>query len=223
MFLILVLKWIFEEVGGDGHFSNAAHEILGAFTLAVTIIVVAVPEGLPLAVTISLAYSMNKMMDDQNFVRVLAACETMGNATTICSDKTGTLTQNLMTVTKVWVNGQMYTEAPEKGDLDEQTSNLIQSALIVSSAAVEQKDEKTGKLKLFGANQTSCALVTWALKLKSIDITYFRDQPQHKITKQYPFHSALKRSGVLLNYNEETYRFILKGAAERILKMCSNV
>ena len=64
------------------------------FIFAVTIVVVAVPEGLPLAVTISLAYSMKKMMKDNNFVRVLAACETMGGATAICSDKTGTLTEN---------------------------------------------------------------------------------------------------------------------------------
>ncbi len=63
-----------------------------------TVVVVAVPEGLPLAVTISLAYSMRRMMADKNFVRELSACETMGNATTICSDKTGTLTQNVMTV-----------------------------------------------------------------------------------------------------------------------------
>jgi len=101
LFCVLVLKWILDEVHGKGHFHNAGHEVLDAFTLAVAIVVVAVPEGLPLAVTISLAYSMYKMMDDQNFVRVLAACETMGNATTICSDKTGTLTQNVMTVTQV--------------------------------------------------------------------------------------------------------------------------
>merc|ERR1711871_1181420 len=72
--------------------------ILKAFILAVTIIVVAIPEGLPLAVTIALAYSTDKMYQDQNLIRELAACETMGNATTICSDKTGTLTENQMTV-----------------------------------------------------------------------------------------------------------------------------
>merc|ERR1712156_949101 len=70
-------------------------------------IVVAVPEGLPLAVTISLAYSMGKMFDDNNFVRKLAACETMGNATTICSDKTGTLTTNIMAVVRVFTGGKL--------------------------------------------------------------------------------------------------------------------
>ena len=81
--------------------------ILDAFIMAVTIVVVAIPEGLPLAVTISLAYSTKKMMADNNLIRILAACETMGNATTICTDKTGTLTQNRMTVVSIWSAGDI--------------------------------------------------------------------------------------------------------------------
>jgi len=223
LFCILIVKWLIEEMAGEGEFTNAWKEILHAATLAITIVVVAVPEGLPLAVTISLAYSMHKMMDDQNFVRVLAACETMGNATTICSDKTGTLTQNVMTVVKVWLNGKFYDKAPQEGELDVKITGLLQTALIVSSAAVEQIDEKTKKMKLVGANQTSCALVRWALLLKKTDIIRFRELPQHAITKQYAFHSALKRSGVLLNFTKTSYRFILKGAAERVLDMCTAV
>ena len=80
--------------------------------VSVTIIVVAVPEGLPLAVTISLAYSMKKMYSDQIVVHKLAACETMGNATTICSDKTGTLTQNVMTVSQAYLGGRMFACMP---------------------------------------------------------------------------------------------------------------
>ena len=72
------------------------------FIIAVSIVVIAVPEGLPLAVTISLAYSVGKMKEENNLVRFLAACETMGGANNICTDKTGTLTQNQMTVTKFW-------------------------------------------------------------------------------------------------------------------------
>lgn len=72
------------------------------FIIAVSIVVIAVPEGLPLAVTISLAYSVGKMKEENNLVRFLAACETMGGANNICTDKTGTLTQNQMTVTKLW-------------------------------------------------------------------------------------------------------------------------
>jgi Ca2+ transporting ATPase len=79
------------------------HHLVEAFIVAVSIIVVAVPEGLPLAVTIALAYSVGKMKDENNLVRYLQACETMGGADNICSDKTGTLTKNKMTVTRMFV------------------------------------------------------------------------------------------------------------------------
>lgn len=82
---------------------NTLHHLVEAFIIAVSIIVVAVPEGLPLAVTIALAYSVGKMKDENNLVRYLQACETMGGADNICSDKTGTLTKNLMTVTRMFV------------------------------------------------------------------------------------------------------------------------
>jgi len=96
---------LFVEILLDGE-SIFTIEVLDAilehFIIAVTIIVVAVPEGLPLAVTISLAYSVGKMKEEQNLVRFLAACETMGGANNICSDKTGTLTKNLMQVTRFY-------------------------------------------------------------------------------------------------------------------------
>ena len=87
-----------------------AQGIVDAFIVAVTIVVVAIPEGLPLAVVISLAYSTKKMYQDQCFIRVLAACETMGNATNICSDKTGTLTENQMTVVEGLFADTVYTQ-----------------------------------------------------------------------------------------------------------------
>ena len=77
-------------------------ELIEYFILALTVVVVAIPEGLPLAVTLSLAFSVKKMLVDNNLVRKLEACETMGGANNICSDKTGTLTMNKMTVTDVW-------------------------------------------------------------------------------------------------------------------------
>ncbi|KDD73154.1 E1-E2 ATPase, partial [Helicosporidium sp. ATCC 50920] len=103
-FFVLLIRWMVEY--GGFPLSRFAQGPLQYFIFAVTIVVVAVPEGLPLAVTISLAYSMTRMVRDNNFVRVLAACETMGGATTICSDKTGTLTQNRMTVTAAWIAGR---------------------------------------------------------------------------------------------------------------------
>ncbi|PWA79116.1 P-type ATPase [Artemisia annua] len=101
-------------VGGKTSVSEATNDVIKYFTAAVTIIVVAVPEGLPLAVTLTLAYSMKKMMVDKALVRRLSACETMGSATTICSDKTGTLTLNQMTVVEACV-GQTKIDPPEDG------------------------------------------------------------------------------------------------------------
>lgn len=95
---------------------------------------VAVPEGLPLAVTIALAYSVKKMMKDNNLVRHLDACETMGNATTICSDKTGTLTTNRMTVVRAFVCGTMHEECPQFSKLPASMSELLVQAISVNTA-----------------------------------------------------------------------------------------
>lgn len=106
----MFLRFAIERIQQNS-FDEKKHitEIIHFFILAITVVVVAVPEGLPLAVTLSLAYSVKKMLDDKNLVRKLQACETMGGANNICSDKTGTLTQNLMTLT-TWWNGvyQMF-------------------------------------------------------------------------------------------------------------------
>ena len=98
-----MLRWIIERGINDWNFKkDDAVLVLHFFILGIIVIVVAIPEGLPLSVTISLAYSVKKMLLDQNLVRKLQACETMGGADIICSDKTGTLTQNVMTFTALW-------------------------------------------------------------------------------------------------------------------------
>ncbi|EGC29255.1 P-type ATPase [Dictyostelium purpureum] len=127
-FAVLLLKFIivFVKSNETWHWSQLG-TIVGFVVTSITIIVVAVPEGLPLAVTISLAYSMMKMMKDQNLVRHLEACETMGGATNICSDKTGTLTQNRMTVVKKFIGKYIEPEDLKKGKYDEQSSSSIHS------------------------------------------------------------------------------------------------
>lgn len=101
----------FDFFGGEdmngGNIKQYCQEWLSYFIIGVTIVVVAVPEGLPLAVMISLAYSVKKMLIDQNFVKRLASCEIMGGANNICSDKTGTLTMNKMTVTNIWAGREL--------------------------------------------------------------------------------------------------------------------
>jgi P-type Ca2+ transporter type 2B len=101
--VVLFLRFMIERIQQNS-FDEKKHitEMIHFFILAITVVVVAVPQGLPLAVTLSLAYSVKKMLDDKNLVRKLKACEIMGGANNICSDKTGTLTQNLMTLTTWW-------------------------------------------------------------------------------------------------------------------------
>ena len=114
LFIVLFGRWLHDEVIGHTVGSAELNDLLSIFVVSLSLSsVVAVPEGLPLAVTISLAYSMKKMYRDKIVVHKLSACETMGNATTICSDKTGTLTQNLMTVSAVstWA-ARMWTRRP---------------------------------------------------------------------------------------------------------------
>lgn len=116
--------------------------------MGVTIIVVAVPEGLPLAVTIALAYSVNKMKDENNLVKNLASCEIMGGANTICSDKTGTLTQNKMTVTAIWIENDIFqnqTIFEKKDSIAKTMQELLAEAISYNSTAYPTKSAETGK------------------------------------------------------------------------------
>lgn len=100
--IVLCLRFGIERGMKDDWSNKYLGELLSYFIIGITVVVVAIPEGLPLAVTLSLAYSTKKMLKDNNLVRKLAACETMGGASMICSDKTGTLTQNKMSLVNVW-------------------------------------------------------------------------------------------------------------------------
>lgn len=161
-FTVLTIAWIVDNEGFPSEVSKW-NEVLNYVMLAVTIVVVAVPEGLPLAVTISLAYSVKKMMSDNNLVRFLAACETMGGATQICSDKTGTLTENRMTVVMGWFAGKKLAQAPTAGDLDANVVTPITRSMALNSKAFLV--EKEGDEVEFVGNRTECALLVAARKL----------------------------------------------------------
>ncbi|KXZ55354.1 hypothetical protein GPECTOR_3g484 [Gonium pectorale] len=135
LFIVLLVKWMIENRGFPIKKINDDGPVQ-FFLYCVTIVVVAVPEGLPLAVTISLAYSMRQMMDDQCFVRVLEACETMGGCTAICSDKTGTLTQNRMTVVEGWLApGTKLDRAPLASELPAPLLDDLQRNIALNSKA----------------------------------------------------------------------------------------
>ncbi|GFR47750.1 hypothetical protein Agub_g9515 [Astrephomene gubernaculifera] len=190
------------------------------FLYAITIIVVAVPEGLPLAVTISLAYSMKKMLKDNNFVRVLSACETMGGATAICSDKTGTLTENRMTVVEGWFGGRKYDTAPSSTDLHPVLlQELVMNCALNSKATFEIKPD--GKMEFTG-NGTECALLLLLHRNFDVDYKAVRHQHEKNMVKMYGFSSAKKMASVLIRLSDRL-RLYNKGAAEWVLARCTKL
>jgi len=235
LFLILTIRWLIECSQND--WANAcdwATEIVDFFIIAVTIIVVAVPEGLPLAVTISLAYSMRKMLDDKNFVRHLQACETMGNATTICSDKTGTLTTNIMSVTSVNICNELYLRRlPKLSDMNENVFDILKRTICCNSKAfqnLDPSDENEKKLiqegkrkpKLTGGNQTECAMLQWII---DYNVPYMQIRKENPLVQAFPFDSKVKRSSVLskCKTNKKEYFIYCMGAAEKILGTCKTM
>ncbi|KAM5171263.1 plasma membrane calcium-transporting ATPase 1 isoform 1-T2 [Mantella aurantiaca] len=195
------------------------------FIIGVTVLVVAVPEGLPLAVTISLAYSVKKMMKDNNLVRHLDACETMGNATAICSDKTGTLTMNRMTVVQAFLNDKHYRKMPDAESLPEYLLNLLITGISVNCAYTSKilPPEKEGGLPRHVGNKTECALLGFLLDLKRDYQDVRNEIPEETLFKVYTFNSVRKSMSTVLKNNDGSYRMFSKGASEIILKKCYKV
>uniref|UniRef100_UPI00398EB102 plasma membrane calcium-transporting ATPase 2 isoform X3 n=1 Tax=Pristiophorus japonicus TaxID=55135 RepID=UPI00398EB102 len=195
------------------------------FIIGVTVLVVAVPEGLPLAVTISLAYSVKKMMKDNNLVRHLDACETMGNATAICSDKTGTLTTNRMTVVQAYVGEVHHKEVPDPDAIPSKTLDMLVNAISLNSAYTSKilPPEKDIGLPRQVGNKTECGLLGLVLDLKR-DYQTVRDQtPEEKLYKVYTFNSERKSMSTVIKMQDGSFRMYSKGASEIVLKKCSNI
>lgn len=196
---------------------DTLNEMLSFVILAITIIVMAVPEGLPMAVTIALAFSVNTMKNHNNLVRELEACETMGGATDICSDKTGTLTKNDMTVIDIYVNKQMTDVS--KGVPDnlkkDKTIQLICRDVAINSGATPDFDIEN---KNQTGNRTELALLRFA---KNLGIDYNDLRPSEQILLAKPFSSTRKKMSTLYRDNQGKRFILVKGAPEIILKNCS--
>ncbi|CAL0311584.1 unnamed protein product [Lupinus luteus] len=199
-----------------------ALEMLEFFAIAVTIVVVAVPEGLPLAVTLSLAFAMKKMMNDKALVRHLAACETMGSATTICSDKTGTLTTNHMTVVKTCIcmnDKEVSNKASSlSSELPPSVVKLLQQS-IFNNTGGEVVINKEGKLEILGT-PTETAILEFGLSLGS---NFQAERQACKLVKVEPFNSTKKRMSVVVELPGGGLRAHCKGASEIILAACDKV
>ncbi|EFC45475.1 P-type II calcium ATPase [Naegleria gruberi] len=230
-FCVLMAGWLIKKiwqtnVGTDVWSWSDISTIVGFVIISVTIVVVAVPEGLPLAVTISLAYSVKKMMKDNNLVRHLSACETMGGATNICSDKTGTLTLNEMRVVKAVIAGEEYLDGlPDNTDgMHTKVVQVLSHGISVNSKASLNKP-KTGSLKEYevSGNKTEASLL---ILLKDLGIDYVPIRKHYtendKIEKLYTFSSAKKRMAVIVKTDEGAHRLYLKGASEIVLGLCTS-
>jgi Ca2+-transporting ATPase len=201
-------------------------------------LVVAVPEGLPLAVTISLAFSMFKMMKDKCFVRQLAASETMGQATCICTDKTGTLTENRMTVVKIQVGDNEY-NGEGSGDHDSQAfspqtlpgshlTHLIAEASCVNSTCFI-KYKENNPIPLFVGSATEGAMLVMSNKL-GYEYEAVRKDAQTFVKSVWAFSSERKRMSTLAvpvandpRGNKKSYRLYTKGASEVVLALCNSM
>ncbi|XP_030403943.1 plasma membrane calcium-transporting ATPase 3 isoform X4 [Gopherus evgoodei] len=229
--IILVLYFVIQTFVLDGRVWLAectpiyVQYFVKFFIIGVTVLVVAVPEGLPLAVTISLAYSVKKMMKDNNLVRHLDACETMGNATAICSDKTGTLTTNRMTVVQAYLGDTHYRQTPDPGSLPPRILDLLVHAIAINSAYTTKilPPEKDGGLPRQVGNKTECALLGFLLDLRR-DYQPVRDQlPEEKLYKVYTFNSVRKSMSTVTRLPQGGFRVFSKGASEILLRKCSSI
>ncbi|XP_059642567.1 calcium-transporting ATPase 2, plasma membrane-type [Cornus florida] len=226
-FAVLMQKLFGRKLREGTYFSwsgDDALEMLEYFAIAVTIVVVAVPEGLPLAVTLSLAFAMKKMMNDKALVRQLAACETMGSATSICSDKTGTLTTNHMTVVKSCICMNIK-EVSKSDDATTLCSELPDSALklLLQSIFINTGGDivvnKEGKREILGT-PTETALLEFGLSLGG---DFQTERQAINLVKVEPFNSTKKRMGVVLELPDGSLQAHCKGASEIILAACDKV
>lgn len=245
LFVVLFIKFLVELKNIEGGSQAKGQRFLQIFIVAVTIIVVAVPEGLPLAVTLALAFATTRMLKDNNLVRVLRACETMGNATTVCSDKTGTLTQNKMTV----VAGTLSTasrfgdkeesvssmaaskqKAPVAGSddvssaeffstLSPDTKTLLKDSIILNSTAFES--EENGK-RVFIGSKTETALLQFIVDHVAIE-SISEERANSEIVQMVPFDSGRKCMAVIVRLPDGKYRMLVKGASEILISKCTRI
>ncbi|KAL9239702.1 hypothetical protein vseg_013999 [Gypsophila vaccaria] len=200
---------------GKTGINSILNSLVAIISIAVTIVVVAIPEGLPLAVTLTLAYSMKRMMGDQAMVRKLSACETMGSATVICTDKTGTLTLNQMKVTQVWIGEAEGLQITAPGILE-----LLQHGVALNSTGAVFTSSQGAEPEISGS-PTEKAIISWAFKELGMDMEGVKRSSS--ILQVETFNSTKKRSGVMMKKNSDSSINVhWKGAAEIILELCSS-
>lgn len=245
LFVVLFIKFLAEMHKID-RADEKGQAFLQIFIVAVTVIVVAVPEGLPLAVTLALAFATTRMLKDNNLVRLLRACETMGNATTICSDKTGTLTENKMSAVAATLGtrlkfGDKFQEPAEQADseaeqdsynlpsdlspsefassLSSPVKELLLQSIVLNSTAFEGDQDGT---TTFVGSKTETALLGFArtyLGMGSVG----EARSNATIAQMVPFDSGRKCMAVVIKLGNGKYRMMVKGASEILVSRCTRI
>ncbi|KAE8377717.1 plasma membrane calcium-transporting ATPase [Aspergillus bertholletiae] len=231
LFIILFIKFLASLPHSSLTPAEKGQQFLDLFIISLTVVVIAVPEGLPLTVTLSLAFATTRMLKDQNLVRMLRACETMGNATDICSDKTGTLTQNKMTVVAGVVGTTGKFVDPQQADSDAadpstsdytrslppDTRLLLRQSISLNSTAFESIEAGT---KTFVGSKTEAALLTFAqdhLAMDQLDV----ERSNAKVVEVFPFDNARQCMVTVAQLENGKYRAYVKGAPEVLLDKCT--
>ncbi|KAH6678620.1 hypothetical protein B0J14DRAFT_327021 [Halenospora varia] len=248
LFIVLFIEFLVRLPHDHSTPTEKGQAFLNIFIVTVTIIVVAVPEGLPLAVTLALAFATTRMLKDNNLVRHLKACEVMGNATTICSDKTGTLTQNKMLVVAGTIGtSSRFGGTTEPVDIDSSSSKgkqpqppqtvenvpaqevisslsdsvktMLKHSIVMNSTAFE--GEVDG-VRTFVGSKTETALLIFAKDLLGMG-PVDEERSNTSIVQLFPFDSGRKCMGVVVQLDNGKYRLYVKGASEILLDKCSSI
>ena len=229
LFFVLLFRFLASLSGDNRSGAEKASSFMDILIVAITVIVVAVPEGLPLAVTLALAFATTRLLKENNLVRVLRACETMGNATTVCSDKTGTLTTNKMTVVAGTFGNSSFDEKESRisstrpadfaRSLSSKTNDLITQSVAINSTAFEGEEDGC---QTFIGSKTETALLQFARDHLAMDsLTVIRANAS--VVQQLLFDSKNKYMGAVVKLPSGQYRLLIKGASEVLLKLCTQI
>lgn len=237
LFIVLLIIFLVKLPHNNQTPIEKGMQFLNIFIVVVTIIVVAVPEGLPLAVTLALAFATTRMIKDNNLVRHLKACEVMGNATTICSDKTGTLTQNKMQIVAGTIGtahrfgGVKDPESEETASANELTAQeftkvlssevkqVLLKSISLNSTAFE--GEVDG-VKTFIGSKTETAMLVFAQDHLGMG-PVSEERSNEKILQLVPFDSGRKCMGIFIQLPDGRVRLYVKGASEIVLDRCTQI
>ncbi|KAK2608535.1 hypothetical protein QQS21_002881 [Conoideocrella luteorostrata] len=241
-FIILFIQFLIRLKGmANPTPSNKAEDFFRILILSITVVIITVPEGLALNVTVALAFATTRMLRDNNLVRLIRSCEVMGNATSVCSDKTGTLTKNEMTVVagRIGLDGvfddmdvpivEDTQPAPEPTVVNADSSaklvaamshevmSLIKDSIALNSTAFESDDSKSSEY--FGSS-TETALLKFSRDHLGMGLLG-TERANTPVVTMLPFESSRKWMAVLIRLPNERYRLLVKGAAEVVFEYCA--